>query len=64
MTIDILTKIYNQWGNQNKINNLGSADEELMWRPNLTEKQSKWLEKFIKIWDKLQNQERIKYENR
>lgn len=45
MTIDILTKIYNQWGNQNKINNLGSADEELMWRPNLTKKQTQWLKK-------------------
>ena len=58
MTIDILIKIYNQWGYNNNINDLGSADEELMWRSNLTKKQTQWLERFIQVWDKLQNKKR------
>nr|BAR27837.1 hypothetical protein [uncultured Mediterranean phage uvMED] len=55
MTIDLLVKIYNKWGVDNDIESIGSADEELMWNSNLNDKQIKWLEKFIEIWDKLQN---------
>ena len=55
MTIDLLIKIYNKWGVDNDIESIGSADEELMWNSNLNDKQTKWLEKFIEIWDKLQN---------
>ena len=54
-TIDLLVKIYNKWGVDNDIESIGSADEELMWNSNLNDKQIKWLEKFIEIWDKLQN---------
>tara|TARA_R100000773_G_C4198007_1_gene101445 strand:- start:246 stop:425 length:180 start_codon:yes stop_codon:yes gene_type:complete len=54
MTIDLLTKIYKKWGEDNDIKNIGSADEELMWNSNLNDKQTNWLEKFIKIWDKLE----------
>jgi len=54
MTIDILVKIYNKWGNDNDIENLGSADEELMWNSNLNKKQTEWLEKFIQLWDKVE----------
>ena len=64
MTIDILVKIYKKWGEDNNIENLGSADEELMWRSNLTQKQTQWLEKFIRVWDKIENEVEgyIKYE--
>jgi hypothetical protein len=64
MTIDILVKIYKKWGEDNNLENLGSADEELMWRSNLTQKQTQWLEKFIRVWDKIEDEvERyIKYE--
>ena len=54
MTIDILVKVYKKWGQDNNIKNLGSADEELMWNPNLNKKQVKWLEKFILLWDKIE----------
>ena len=55
MTINLLVKIYNKWGVDNDIESIGSADEELMWNSNLNDKQTKWLKKFIEIWDKLQN---------
>ena len=55
MTIDLLVKIYNKWGVDNDIESIGSADEELMVNSNLNDKQIQWLEKFIEIWDKLQN---------
>lgn len=54
MTIDILVKVYKKWGEDNDIENLGSADEELMWNSSLNDKQVKWLEKFILVWDKIE----------
>ena len=54
MTIDILIKVYKKWGKDNVIENLGSADEELMWNSSLNDKQVKWLEKFILVWDKME----------
>jgi len=54
MTIDILIKVYKKWGEDNDIENLGSADEELMWNSSLNDKQVKWLEKFILVWDKIE----------
>ena len=54
MTIDILVKVYKKWGEDNDIKNLGSADEELMWNFSLNDKQVKWLEKFILVWDKIE----------
>lgn len=56
MTIDLLVKIYNQWGNQNKIHPLHSADEEL-WNPNLNGTQKDWLKRFIKVWHRMQDVE-------
>jgi hypothetical protein len=54
MTIDYLTKIYLKWGEENNIEDIGSADEELMWNINLNDKQTKWLERFIIVWNKLE----------
>jgi len=54
MTIDILVKIYKKWGEDNDIKDLGSADEMLFWGNNLSEDQEQWLEKFIKVWDKIE----------
>ena len=56
--IDKLTDIYNKWGDKNNLQTLGSADEELIGRKNLTKEQREWLEKFIEIWD---NQQDIDY---
>jgi len=50
MTINLLVKIYNNWGDKNNLQPLGSADEEL-FRNDLTVDQYKWLIKFIEIWD-------------
>ena len=56
--IDKLTDVYNKWGDKNNLQPLGSADEELMGRKNLTKEQKEWLEKFIEMWD---NQQDIDY---
>jgi len=60
MTIDLLVKIYNQWGNQNKIHPLHSADEEL-WNPNLNGTQKDWLKRFIKVWHQVQDSDHQRY---
>ena len=52
--IDRLVKIYNDWGDKNNLQPLESADCELMWNTKLNSKQIKWLEKFIRVWDKAQ----------
>ena len=56
--IDKLTDVYNKWGDDNNLQPLGSADEELLGRENLTKEQRQWLEKFIEMWD---NQQDIDY---
>ena len=56
--INKLCDIYNRWGNKNNLQPLGSADEELLGRENLTKEQREWLEKFVKMWN---NQEEIDY---
>jgi hypothetical protein len=60
--INKLTDIYTDWIDKNKLDN-ASADEVLLGTPNLTEKQKKWLEDFIKVWDKSNDVERWFYEN-
>ena len=51
VSINRLVTIYNNFGDREKLSPLGSADEELMWNSKLTKKQSKWLERFIVVWD-------------
>ena len=51
VSIDRLVTIYNNFGDRENLSPLGSADEELMWNSKLTNKQSKWLERFIIVWD-------------
>ena len=51
VSIDKLVKIYNNFGDREKLSPLGSADEELMWNSKLTPKQVNWLERFIIVWD-------------
>ena len=60
--INKLTDIYTDWIDKNKLDN-ASADELLLGTPNLTEKQKKWLEDFIKVWDKSNDVECWFYEN-
>ena len=41
--IDKLTDVYNKWGDKNNLQPLGSADEELLGRKNLTKEQKEFL---------------------
>ena len=61
--IDKLTDVYNKWGDDNNLQPLGSADEELLGRENLTKEQREWLEKFIKMWDNQHDIDCFIYEN-
>ena len=51
VSIDTLVKIYNNFGDREKLSPLGSADEEIMWNNKLTNKQVNWLERFVIVWD-------------
>ena len=51
VSIDKLVKIYNNFGDKEKLSPLGSADEEIMWNDKLTDKQVNWLERFVIVWD-------------
>ena len=51
VSIDTLIKIYNNFGDREKLSPLGSADEEIMWNDKLTDKQVNWLERFVIVWD-------------
>ena len=51
VSIDTLVKIYNNFGDREKLSPLGSADEEIMWNDKLTDKQINWLERFVIVWD-------------
>ena len=51
VSIDTLIKIYNNFGDREKLSPLGSADEEIMWNDKLTDKQINWLERFVIVWD-------------
>ena len=51
VSLDTLIKIYDNFGDREKLSPLGSADEEVMWNSKLTDKHIKWLERFIVVWD-------------
>jgi len=58
--IDRLVKIYNNWGDKNNLQPLGSADEEVMFNTKINSEQKDWLEKFIRVWDKAEARENKK----
>jgi len=55
--INRLIDTYNKWGDKNNLQPLGSADEELIGRKNLTKEQREWLEEFVEIWNKAEDVE-------
>ena len=59
MTINLLTKIYNDWLDNQKIDDKGSAMALLVGYP-LNDYQQRWIKKFIQIWNKI---ERGNYDN-
>jgi hypothetical protein len=53
MILNKLTDLYNQWGDDNNLSPLSSADEE-MFREGINHKQYSWLKNFIEIWEHAQ----------
>jgi hypothetical protein len=51
-----LTELYKQWGEDNYLSPLGSADEEIL-RKDITHVQFNWLKNFIDIWEKAEEVE-------
>ncbi len=57
--IDKLVDIYNRWGEKKENKNLSpltSADEVLL-NETITEKQTKWIERFINVWGKVMDRD-------
>ena len=52
MTIDLLTKIYIDWCEQQNFEEVLSADDMLWSDEIVNDYQSEWLKRFSKIWDK------------
>ena len=54
--IDKLVDIYNRWGEKKENKNLSPLTnaDEVLWNETITEKQNKWIERFISIWKKVQ----------
>ena len=64
--IDKLVKIYNNWGDRTENNNLqplGSADEMLM-HETATMDQCHWLERFLDVWNRVQERDIKKLSDR
>jgi len=52
-----LSKMYNKWGDVQKLEPLGCAFDEYMGNDKLLETQRKWLFRFIVVWDYAQDKE-------
>ena len=50
VSIETLVKIYKNFGERQHLSPLLSADE-MLFEPNLTKKQTTWIERFIVVWD-------------
>ena len=56
MILNKLTNLYKQWGDDNKLSPLGSADEEI-FREDINYEQMHWLKNFIEVWEKAEEVE-------
>ena len=59
--INQLTDLYSEWGENNNIKDLTSADEVILTE-GLSDNQRKWLEEFIESWDMAMNVDRYIYD--
>ena len=59
--INQLTDLYNDWGDKNNLQPLGSADECIL-RDDISDEQREWLEKFIESWDMAMDVDRYIYD--
>jgi len=62
--LDTLTDIYNRWGDKEKLQPLGSADEELFANQDLTSTQRNWLKRFIEVWEYAQGKDYAEWASR
>ena len=58
--INQLTDLYSEWGENNNIKDLTSADEVIL-KEGLSDNQRKWLEEFIESWDMAMKVDRYIY---
>ena len=59
--INQLTDLYNDWGDKNNLQPLGSADECIL-RDDISDELREWLEKFIESWDMAMDVDRYIYD--
>jgi hypothetical protein len=52
-----LTEMYNKWGDEQKLQPLGCALEEIMGNDKLSEMQRNWLIRFVDVWEYAQDRE-------
>ena len=52
-----LTEMYNKWGDEQNLQPLGCALEEVMGNDKLSETQRNWLVRFIDVWEYAQDKE-------
>ena len=52
-----LSEIYNKWGDEQNLQPLGCALEEVMGNDKLSEANRKWLVRFIDVWEYAQDKE-------
>ena len=52
-----LTEMYNKWGDEQKLQPLGCALEEIMGNDKLSEMQRNWLIRFVDVWEYAQDKE-------
>ena len=45
-----LTEIYNKWGDEQKLQPLGCAFEEVMGNEQISDAQRNWLLRFVEAW--------------
>ena len=56
-----LTEMYNKWGDEQKLQLLGCALEEIMGNDKLSEMQRNWLIRFVDVWEYAQDKEELKH---
>ena len=52
-----LSEMYNKWGDEQNLQPLGCALEEVMGNAKLSETNRKWLFRFIEVWEYAQDKE-------
>tara|TARA_R100001440_G_scaffold27148_1_gene44644 strand:+ start:86 stop:289 length:204 start_codon:yes stop_codon:yes gene_type:complete len=53
--------MYNKWGDEQKLQPLGCALEEIMGNDKLSEMQRNWLIRFVDVWEYAQDKEELKH---